>query len=165
MKKTMTFAFAILAMAAFSVPFENIKFSHNVDTQSLEVARQSIGETNGVTTIGKIVPGTQGIPPQRISTLNGIVFDIYEEGTVKFFFNELDEDANPTDRIFINDKPLTEVIQARVDDGIQQSQGQASSNVVQTIVYNPLWGKHLAAIGDSLTISPSMEVSYPYLIA
>ena len=33
------------------------------------------------------------------------------------------------------------------------------------MVYNPLWGKKLAVIGDSLTCTPKVEQSYPYFIA
>ena len=33
------------------------------------------------------------------------------------------------------------------------------------MVYNPLWGKKLAAIGDSLISSPTHDTSYPYYIA
>ncbi len=33
------------------------------------------------------------------------------------------------------------------------------------MVYNPLWGKKLAAIGDSLISSPTHSTSYPYYIA
>jgi len=40
-----------------------------------------------------------------------------------------------------------------------------SSETVGQMVYNPLWGKKLAAIGDSLISSPSHNTSYPYYIA
>ena len=42
---------------------------------------------------------------------------------------------------------------------------QVSSETVGQMVYNPLWGKKLAAIGDSLIASPTIETSYPYYIA
>ena len=32
-------------------------------------------------------------------------------------------------------------------------------------MYNPLWGKKLSVIGDSLTCYPEIETSYPYYIA
>ena len=39
------------------------------------------------------------------------------------------------------------------------------SNTIQEMVYNPLWGKKLAVIGDSLTVTPTVETSWSANIA
>lgn len=61
---------------------------------------------------------TSGIQQEKISHANGIILDIYEDGDLKIFFDETDDDRNPMDRIFVNEKPLSQEIQERIDQGI-----------------------------------------------
>lgn len=164
MKRTLTSLAAIACLSAFSIPFENVKFSQNIDTQSIETVSQTIGVTNGVTTIGKITYGASGTLPSQLGNLNGITFDIYEDGDLKFFFNEIQDGTDPMDKIFINGKKLSDEIHERIQNGIEQNNRDLEtmsppgvSNIVSGMEYNPLWGKKLAVIGDSLTCSPSKD--------
>ena len=165
MKRTLTSLAAIACLSAFSIPFENVKFYQNIDTQSMETVSQTIGSTNGVTTIGKITYGAGGTLPSQLGNLNGITFDIYDDGDLKFFFNEMEDGTDPMDKIFVNDRTLGQIVQEKVEAGVQATQYQVASNTFVQLMNNPLWGKKLAVIGDSLTGGSSKTTSYPYYIA
>ncbi len=126
--------------------------------------------------IGGNPTSIQGIPEQRIQYLDGITFDVYEDGDVNFFFNDVPEGINPLDKILVNGIPLAQSIRDTVMDAMRDASTQlgeqqtnisrqVSSETVGQMVYNPLWGKKLAAIGDSLISSPTHNTSYPYYIA
>ena len=84
----------------------------------------------------------------RAGDVNGVTVDIYEDGKLKIYFNDPLADANPLDKILVNDVPLLDEIDKRV---FKQ--------------YNPLYGKKLAVVGDSLTVAPSVGKSYSSFIA
>ena len=107
MKPTTTILTIFLtALNLMAVPFENLKFSQNIDTNAV----QSISSSNDGSlymTSGK----NQGIIPQS----DGITFLVQDDGDINFVFQEDDENIfpidNPTDRIFINGKTLKKTIE------------------------------------------------------
>jgi hypothetical protein len=126
----------------------------------------SISSTNGTVIIG-------GTPEQNssIQQVNGITFEVKEDGELRFIFQSDvmgQPIGNPMNRITINGVSLLRIIDDRIQEKIQQAGGISPSSITNQIrgmVYNPLWGKKLAVIGDSLTCTPKVEQSYPYFIA
>lgn len=172
MKRNLTHLIAISCLMAGAVNFENVKFSQNIETRAIDVVNSAIIGTNGVVSLKTPDTDFSGIPEDKIQSANGVTFDIYEDGEIRFFFDATDDARAPMDRIFVNGKKLSQEIKERVDAGISENNAQMSimtppgvSNVVSEMVYNPLWGKKLAVIGDSLTVSPSKELSYGSFIA
>lgn len=129
-----------------------MRLDHNIDTQSMDIVSHTIGETNGTLRIGKVI----GDHPIYVN-FNGIIFDIYDEGELRFMFNELPDGVDPMDKISVNGRKMSDIIAEKVQSGIEQSKYEATSNIVRQMTYNPLWGKKLAVIGDSLTCSPSKD--------
>ena len=78
---------------------------------------------------------------------------------------ELPYGVDPMDKIFVNGIKMSDIVAEKVQSGIEHSQYETTSNIVRQMTYNPLWGKKLAVIGDSLTVSPSKELSYGAFIA
>ena len=72
-------------------------------------------------------------------------------------FNELPDGVDPMDKIFVNGIKMSDIVAEKVQSGIEQTKYEAASNIVKQMTYNPLWGKKLAVIGDSLTCSPSKD--------
>jgi hypothetical protein len=72
----------------------------------------------------------------------------------------------PERRILVNGKPLVDIV-----DGIVKAKlsliygGMDVDDLLGKALHNPLWGKHLAAIGDSLITYPDGYVSYAGCIA
>ncbi len=103
--------------------------------------------------------------------MNGITFEVKEDGELRFIFQSDvmgQPIGNPMNRITINGVSLLRIIDDRIQEKIQQAGGISPSSITNQIrgmVYNPLWGKKLAVIGDSLTCTPKVEQSYPYFIA
>lgn len=157
---------------AMAVNFENIKFSQNIDMHAIDTVNNAVTGTNGVVSVKTPDTDFNGIPPEKIRASNGITFDIYEDGELKFFFDTTDDNRDPMDRIFVNGKKMSDEIHERIRAGIEQNNRDLDllsppgvSNIVSGITYNPLLGKKLAVIGDSLTVSPSKELSYGAFIA
>lgn len=172
MKRNLTHLIAISCLMAGAVNFENVKFSQNIETRAIDVVNSAIIGTNGVVSLKTPDTDFSGIPEDKIQSANGVTFDIYEDGEIRFFFDATDDARAPMDRIFVNGKKLSQEIKEMVDAGISEYDAQMSiltppgvSNVVSEMVYNPLLGKKLAVIGDSLTVSPSKELSYGSFIA
>ena len=146
-----------ICVQTLAVPFQNMNLDHNIDTQSMDIVSHTIGETNETLRIGRVL----GDNP-TYGNINGITFDIYDEGELRFMFSELPDGVDPMDRIFVNGKKLSDEIHERIQNGIEQNNRDLEilsppgvSNIVSGMEYNPLWGKKLAVIGDSLTCSPS----------
>lgn len=77
----------------------------------------------------------------------------------------MENQFEPLTRIKVNGKSLLDFINEAVDARNAYNDRTATTNTVRDLVYNPLWGKKLAVIGDSLTCTPTKETSYPYYIA
>lgn len=105
---------------------------------------------------------------RNLNDVNGITFEVEENDVVQFKMNEMPGDPsqkNPLQRILLNDKTLGDCIEQLVDTYIAEMSPEDMSNIVARMVYNPLWGKKLAVIGDSLTVYPSWDKSYSKNIA
>lgn len=159
MRQTLASIVFGLCVQTLAVPFQNMRLDHNIDTQSMDIVSHTIGETNGTLRIGKVI----GNPPV-FGNFNGITFDIYDEGELRFMFNELPDGVDPMDKIFVNGKKLSDEIHEQIQNGIEQNNMNLEilsppgmSNIVYGMTYNPLWGKKLAVIGDSLTCTPSKD--------
>lgn len=116
MRQTLASIVLGICVQTLAIPFQNIGLNHNIDTQSMDIVSHTIGETNGILRIGKIL----GKPPAR-NHFNGITFDIYEDGELRFFFDDTDDTREPMDRIFINGKKMSQEIQERIDAGIAEN--------------------------------------------
>ena len=152
MRQTLASIVLGLCVQTLAVPFQNMRLDHNIDTQSMDIVSHTIGETNGTLRIGKVIGGHP-----TYGNFNGIIFDIYDEGELRFMFNELPDGVDPMDKIFVNGRKMSDIMAEKVQSGIEQSQYEATSNIVRQMTYNPLWGKKLAVIGDSLTCTPSKD--------
>ena len=92
--------------------------------------------------------------------LYGITLDVLDDGTLNFNFDETDLLDNPIDRVYVNGKRLTEIIREKVELSIGQLD---PTNQALSMLANPLWGKKLVAIGDSLTTAyPYSDLSHSY---
>ena len=152
MRQTLASIVLGLCIQTLAVPFQNMRLDHNIDTQSMDIVSHTIGETNGTLRIGKVI----GNPPV-FGNINGITFDIYDEGELRFMFSELPDGVDPMDKIFVNGIKMSDIVAEKVKSGIEQTKYEAASNIVKQMTYNPLWGKKLAVIGDSLTCTPSKD--------
>ena len=146
MKGSLLISSAMMAGIAFATPLQNIRLDSNIDTRAVEDAAKVISYTNEIGVIGVVSSGLREVLPDRLHDMNGIVFDVYEDGKVMFYFNDPISDINPLDRIMLNDKTLNQEINDR-------------------FMFNPLFGKKLAIIGDSQSCSPSKDKCYAGLIA
>ena len=150
MRKTTTLlAIAIwLCQIVGAAQFQNIPFNQDIDTNSIETAGKVLSMTNDTAILGVSTDGMNNTSKVRAGDVNGVTVDIYEDGKLKIYFNDPLADANPLDKILVNDVPLLDEIDKRV---FKQ--------------YNPLYGKKLAVVGDSLTVAPSVGKSYSSFIA
>ena len=133
-------AFTLLGGMAHAVPFEKMKFNQDINTNVLQTLQEKMNSTNGTLVVRASSAFKGEIPVERVNASNGITFDVYEDGEVKFFFDTQDDQRNPCDRIFVNGLTLNQIFQ---------------TNMVEAAnVNNPLWRKKLAIVGDSLTMNP-----------
>ena len=154
-------AFAISTwMSAFGVELQDMSLSQDMYEDSLDsMSTFQIGVVDGETQV--VVSNGDGVARLQLQEDSGMTFRCGGNGVVKFQF---DDDAfnSPVDRLLVNGKPLGELI-------AQLAQRRASAPTVKSVVeaatYNPLWGKKLAAIGDSLITSPAGDVSYAAQVA
>ena len=160
MRQTLASIVLGICVQTLAIPFQNMRLDHNIDTQSMDIVSHTIGETNETLRIGKVIGGHP-----TYGNFNGIIFDIYDEGELRFMFNELPDGVDPMDKIFVNGRKMSDIMAEKAQSGIEQSQHEATSNIVRQMTYNPLWGKKLAVIGDSLTCTPSKDKSYGGFIA
>jgi len=166
MKSISTFIATLGATCLCSgVPFESLNLSQNVEANALDAINATMENTNGISFIKSQDSRISGIPESKMRTANGITFDIYEDGEVRFFFDETDDPRDPLDKILVNNKKMSQVIQEKIDAGDMDKAKLATSNTILEMTYNPLWGKKLAVIGDSLTCSPGVNQSYSFFIA
>lgn len=165
MKKALIISIAIMmATISFGVPFENMKFNQEIDTNAVKALT-----SNNDGSI-YMVAGQNNI---EIPPSDGINFIVQEDGVVNFNFQEEilgQQLGNPLSRIFINGKTLYQTIDELVAQKVSEqlvgvATSEAITNTIRGMVYNPLWGKKLAVIGDSLISSPTRETSYPAYIA
>lgn len=84
-------AFTLLGGMALAVPFERMKFNHDVDTNVLQTLQEKINSTNGTLVVRASSSYHGEIPADRVNASNGITFDVYEDGEVKFFFDMQDD--------------------------------------------------------------------------
>ena len=110
MKRNLTHLIAISCLRAGAVNFENVKFSQNIETRAIDVVNSAIIGTNGVVSLKTPDTDFSGIPEDKIRTTNGVTFDIYEDGEIRFFFDATDDARAPMDRIFVNGKNLSQEI-------------------------------------------------------
>ena len=171
------------AIACFAVDFQSINLSQNVNTNALDVVNTCLSKMeNGTVVVKTDESDITDIDSQRVhGNANGITFDMYEDGEMRIYFE--DDGRSPLDKVVINGKTLNDTIHDAVSQTVAQmlNNGQSMivqyiddkmdsrvgdvSNAVNAMVYNPLWGKKLAVIGDSLISSPTRETSYPAYIA
>lgn len=165
-KLASTLAALALSMSLMGVPFQNLKFNQEMDVQSLDAVNKSMKSTNGLVVVSSMENWGEHQYP---SNVNGVVFKILEDGVVRFDFDEDPVSEPPTERLIINGIPLNTLIdqkiQAAIVNNLDSITKSSMTGLVQRMVYNPLWGKKLAVIGDSLTSTPTLETSYPYYIA
>ena len=148
------FAFLLIG-AAFAVPFERMRLGQDINTNVLNTLQEKMNSTNG-TLVLRASSSYQGeIPYDRVNASNGITFDVYEDGEVKFFFDTQDDQRNPADRIFVNGKTLNQLIQEQIPENILDIVNQN----------NPLWKKKLVVLGDSLVMNPYDGTTYSAYIA
>ena len=165
MKKATVISIAIMmATISFGVPFENMKFNQEIDTNAVK----ALTSNNNGSIYMVAGQNDMEIPPS-----DGINFIVQEDGVVNFHFQEEilgQQLGNPLARILINGKTLSQTIEELVAQKIAEqlvgvATSEAITNTIRGMVYNPLWGKKLAVIGDSLISSPTRETSYPAYIA
>ena len=165
-KLASTLATLALSMSLMGVPFQNLRFNQEMDIQSLDAVNKSMKSTNGLVVVSSMENWGEHQYP---SNVNGVVFKILEDGVVRFDFDEDPVSEPPTERLIINGVPLNTLIdqkiQAAIDNSIDAITKGSMTGLVQRMVYNPLWGKKLAVIGDALSSTPTLETSYPYYIA
>ena len=90
-----------------------------------------------------------------------------EDSTIRFTFDETDILGNPIDRIMVNGKPLKQLISELVESKSDIAAPDKVREFISTYHPNPLWGKKLVAVGDSLITRPlpAESTSYPAFIA
>lgn len=165
-KHKTTYLGMVMAMtfSAFGVPFQNMSLQQDVDTNAISAISSTAD--GGICIVS-------GKPPPDMSPTDGICFLVDEDSTINFKFPDMvlgQDMGNPLERILVNGKPLSESLQELVVQNIQdQLSGVATTGAItkaiQSMVYNPLWGKKLAVIGDSLISTPTRNTSYPAYIA
>ena len=156
---------AILATCAQAITFNKMKFSQDIDLNALQATQESLKSTNQVLIIGTKDTSASIVEQQNVQNANGIVFDIHDEGDVKFVFQDSDILGNPLDRVLFNGRSLRELIQDEMRNNMQVLLPGQMTNLVLNMTHNPLWGKKLAVIGDSLISAPTKATSYPSYIA
>ena len=103
MKKILsTIASFLLFTTCLGVSFQRMKLNHDIDVRSMDAIANNITKTNSTLMIGTDDASMANIPSQKLYNVDGIVFDVYEDGYVKFFFNDIDESTNPLDKIIVN---------------------------------------------------------------
>ena len=149
MKRNTTTLLALaMGLQLFATPFQNIRFDQNINTQSLETTEKVLSMTNDTAILGVTSEEMNSTAKLRASEVNGVTIDIYEDGKLKLYFTDPLEGTDPLDKILVNDIPLLKAIEDRIV-------GRG----------NPLWGKKLAILGDSLTVVPGIPKSYGACIA
>ena len=152
--------------------FETMKFHQEMSSASIDAINNRMKATNGIMIISSEMP--KGDTPDEITEMDGITFEVQADEKINFIIRDEDIFGNtfksPLSSILVNKKPLENYIneaidQKIIDQKIKDITAQAMTNLIQTMVYNPLWGKKLAVIGDSLIASPSHETSYSYYVA
>lgn len=89
-----------------------------------------------------------------------------DDGKLNINFAENDLDfGEPIERIHINGVTLKDIIRNETYKYMSSITPLALTNIVLGMTWNPLWGKKLVVIGDSLISSPTRETSYPSFIA
>jgi len=171
MKKILPYL--MVAMTGFGVPLENLNLQQNVDVGAMDAISQEIAKTNTTMIIGLNGKSITNIPPERLMLLDGIAFDIYDDGEVRFYFNDIPDEMSPLERMKFNGSSLKSLIDGIVEHKVRDVLAltvtgiarNVSADVVAQHVYNPLWGKKLAVIGDSLISTPRIDNSYVGYVA
>lgn len=138
---------AIISSICIGVQFNNVKFSQDINTNGLEVVNNNIHfdkEKDAV--VFHAGQFTSGIVQD--DDINRVV--LQTDGRIEFYTDEFDKDC---ENIFINRKPLNEIIQYIVSTSAYEIANSAA---------NPLWRKKLTIVGDS---ESQGEFSYGNLIA
>ena len=164
MKTKTTLMLVAMAYMTFGVPFQHMRFDQNIDTNGIQSIKGNSDGSIMLQSGGSVLELPQN---------DGITFMVQEDDTINF--NLQDEVlgqklGNPLGRILVNGKTLASVIDEIVTSQVEiKLQGIATAseitNSIRGMIYNPLWGKKLAVIGDSLISSPTRETSYPAFIA
>ena len=165
--------YLVAAVTALGVPLENLNLQQNIDSGAMDAISQEIAKTNTTMIIGLNGVDMNGIPTERLTLLDGITFDIYEDGEVNFFFNDMPVEMSPLEKMMFNGSSLKSLIDGIVERKVMDVLAltvtniarNVSSDVVAERVYNPLWGKKLAVIGDSLISNPRTTESYAYYVS
>ena len=165
MKTLATIVSALIAIQCLGVPFQNLKFNTDIDTNAVNAINGKVVVSNDTFAINS--EGKE-IPSSVMSGVNGITFEVRDEGEIRFVVQEEffpgQQMGSALDRITINGKSLLATINEVVDAKLSTVSPRGVTNTIQSMVYNPLWGKKLAVIGDSLACTPRGE-SYCDLIA
>lgn len=164
--KTLCFLFsAITALTTLSEQLKNLNFNENIDVDSINKINEQVVVTNGTLVFKSNDTNGDSIDFATKNLPNGMTFHVGDDGKLQFLFDDEDLGGKAFDRIIINGKPLFQAIDERIDEKMSSVTPSSMSNLVQNMVYNPLWGKKLAIIGDSLTVSPSKNESWGAFIA
>lgn len=98
------------------------------------------------------------VPETQLNAVNGITFEVQDDGEIRFIIQEEffpgHSYGSALDRITINGKSILSTMTEIVDAKLGSASPRAITNTINGMVYNPLWGKKLAVIGDSLTCTP-----------
>lgn len=157
-----TLLLSMVVSYSFSVTINNMPLNQEVNTNSIEAINSSMDSVSGTLVIKSKDTNTNRL--ERIKSTNGVTIDIYEDGELKLYFeNELNSKA-PMDRITVNDVSISKLVEQMIDHKMSMSSPSSISNTISEMVYNPLWGKKLAVVGDSLTEAPSKAQSWPEFI-
>lgn len=108
--------FALIAFQCLGVPFQNLKFDTNIDTNAINAVNNRIVTSNDTFAINS---DGRELPSSVISEVNGITFEVKEDGEIRFIVQEEffpgHPYGSPLDRITINGKSLRSTISEIVD--------------------------------------------------
>ena len=155
-----------MALCCFATPkdFDKIPLSQEMDIKSLDASSNGIAKKNDALFFGYDQNPTN--QPTQASHFDGIVIQIGEEdGKIWFYFSFQEGMDDPIERVLVNGRTLKSRIQDIIDRKCGIYTPSFYTNLVLDMSFNPLWGKKLAVIGDSLISAPTKATSYPYYIA
>ena len=169
MKTTLSFGLFMCALVAQCVPFERMNLHKEIVPEALDAASQSLRQSNNGDLTILSGGHTSGEIPQEVLDSDGITFHVKDDGTINFIIDNDDiigfPHASLLDRIIVNGITMKSLMNDIVMDESKKHSPSAITNTILDMAYNPLWGKKLAAIGDSFIAWPTHNTSYPAFIA
>ena len=106
---------SIASIGLFAATFDNVKFDQQIEVNSIDAINGRITHTNGLVAIQS---DRGDIPQERIESVNGITFEVQDDGDINFKFVDDGKWYNgktPIDRILINGNTLGNTINQLID--------------------------------------------------